>query len=415
MLLHVRAEVVFDTLGFVAASAVMKYTTGPGMTANPLFLLGAVAGLIGVQFVSLERTRVPIRIGERAFGRFVDARPGHAEIPQASARPDLSGKSVQRLRRIAAEHRRQAGDHVGDGGRVIGQSVRQYDRVGLGVRQIECAAQCVAELVVQRHTDRAEAGCAQPCAVECIAPRGAVERIGGDRGEGGGELGDPVERHQRHDRIAIARIERFDGMGDGVDPARARERRRQGERQIDVVDHHLGHHPRTRLRALRTAFRFPQDRRHLGPGISGRDDDLRQIRAQRDRLAEADGRSAADRDDPVGGQGLDDRHRLGGHLDRGVHDGAGEHSGAAIAQLRGDGVGVLLLRRGCQYDYARQTEATDLVRQRRQRARSEDHSGRIGLIDEFDRHQACPTAGLAREAACPADLFGARTNKIRAR
>lgn len=37
----------------VVASAVMKYTTGPGMTANPLFLLGAVAGLIGVQFVSL--------------------------------------------------------------------------------------------------------------------------------------------------------------------------------------------------------------------------------------------------------------------------------------------------------------------------------------------------------------------------
>ena len=37
----------------VVSSVVMKYTTGPGMTANPLFLLGAVAGLIGVQFVSL--------------------------------------------------------------------------------------------------------------------------------------------------------------------------------------------------------------------------------------------------------------------------------------------------------------------------------------------------------------------------
>jgi glycosyltransferase involved in cell wall biosynthesis len=37
----------------VAASAAMKYTTGPGMTQNPLFLLGAVAGLIGVQFLSL--------------------------------------------------------------------------------------------------------------------------------------------------------------------------------------------------------------------------------------------------------------------------------------------------------------------------------------------------------------------------
>jgi glycosyltransferase involved in cell wall biosynthesis len=37
----------------VASSVVMKYTTGPGMTQNPLFLLGAVAWLIGVQFVSL--------------------------------------------------------------------------------------------------------------------------------------------------------------------------------------------------------------------------------------------------------------------------------------------------------------------------------------------------------------------------
>jgi glycosyltransferase involved in cell wall biosynthesis len=37
----------------VAAAVVMKYTVGMGMTANPLFLLGAVSGLIGVQFVSL--------------------------------------------------------------------------------------------------------------------------------------------------------------------------------------------------------------------------------------------------------------------------------------------------------------------------------------------------------------------------
>jgi len=37
----------------LAASAVMKYTTGPGMTANPLFLLGVMVELIGVQFLSL--------------------------------------------------------------------------------------------------------------------------------------------------------------------------------------------------------------------------------------------------------------------------------------------------------------------------------------------------------------------------
>jgi hypothetical protein len=42
-------------LGFVCllVSLVMKYTTGPGMTENPLFLFGAMAELTGVQFLSL--------------------------------------------------------------------------------------------------------------------------------------------------------------------------------------------------------------------------------------------------------------------------------------------------------------------------------------------------------------------------
>ena len=53
---------VFGTLGLgcmalgflcLAVSLVMKYTTGPGMTANPLFLFGAMAELTGVQFLSL--------------------------------------------------------------------------------------------------------------------------------------------------------------------------------------------------------------------------------------------------------------------------------------------------------------------------------------------------------------------------
>jgi glycosyltransferase involved in cell wall biosynthesis len=37
----------------ILTSVGMKYTTGPGMTANPLFLLGVMAELIGVQFLSL--------------------------------------------------------------------------------------------------------------------------------------------------------------------------------------------------------------------------------------------------------------------------------------------------------------------------------------------------------------------------
>lgn len=37
----------------IVASIAMKYTTGPGMTANPLFLLGVMSELMGVQFLSL--------------------------------------------------------------------------------------------------------------------------------------------------------------------------------------------------------------------------------------------------------------------------------------------------------------------------------------------------------------------------
>lgn len=37
----------------IFASMVMKYTTGPGMTANPLFLLGVMVELMGMQFLSL--------------------------------------------------------------------------------------------------------------------------------------------------------------------------------------------------------------------------------------------------------------------------------------------------------------------------------------------------------------------------
>ncbi len=37
----------------IVASVVMKYTTGPGMTDNPLFLLGVMIELLGMQFLSL--------------------------------------------------------------------------------------------------------------------------------------------------------------------------------------------------------------------------------------------------------------------------------------------------------------------------------------------------------------------------
>ena len=47
--------------------------------------------------------------------------------------------------------------------------------MGLGMRQVEAAAQRVAELVVQRHADRAEHGAAEPGAVERV-PRASMSR-----------------------------------------------------------------------------------------------------------------------------------------------------------------------------------------------------------------------------------------------
>jgi glycosyltransferase involved in cell wall biosynthesis len=87
----------------VLASAAMKYTTGPGMTANPLFLLGAVAGLIGVQFVSLGLmgevlTRVYFESqGKRPY-RVRDRRNlGKARLP-AGWRRDAGSKRQARSR-----------------------------------------------------------------------------------------------------------------------------------------------------------------------------------------------------------------------------------------------------------------------------------------------------------------------------
>lgn len=50
--------------------------------------------------------------------------------------------------------------------------MREDDGVGFGVRHVEGAAECVAELVVQGHADGAEAGAAEPGAVEGFLARG---------------------------------------------------------------------------------------------------------------------------------------------------------------------------------------------------------------------------------------------------
>jgi hypothetical protein len=82
---------------------------------------------------------------------------------------------------------------------------------------------------------------------------------------------------------------------------------------------------------------------------------------QGDRLAEADRRSAADRDAAVGAQ-------LGGHLpgetsdlDRHMHARLREHAGRLPAQGGGDRPAGDLLLRGAQDQYPGQPQSRDLV------------------------------------------------------
>lgn len=92
------------------------------------------------------------------------------------------------------------------------------DGVGFAMRQVETAAQRVAQLVVKRHTYLAQHRAAQLGAepAACVArwPARADACIG----------------HQRYDRIAFLRMQPLDGMGDAADAADKRHGSRQRAR-----------------------------------------------------------------------------------------------------------------------------------------------------------------------------------------
>ncbi|MCY1250805.1 hypothetical protein D9M72_644820 [compost metagenome] len=77
---------------------------------------------------------------------------------------------------------------------------------------------------------------------------------------------------------------------------------------------------------LSAAFRLSEDRRYFRTGVGGRDNDLRQIGAVGDRLAEPGGGSAAKGDDTVGAALVDRFHRLCRDLDWRMHHGPGKNA-----------------------------------------------------------------------------------------
>src|SRR4051794_38363871 len=89
-------------------------------------------------------------------------------------------------------------------------------------------------------------------------------------------------------------------MRDGVHARRDRQSSRKGESEIDVVNDEFGKDLERALCRLPSKIGLTQYWRRFRTGIRRRDDDLRKIGSQRDRLAEPGGRTTAERDGAVG-------------------------------------------------------------------------------------------------------------------
>ena len=187
---------------------------------------------------------------------------------------------------------------------------------------------------------------------------------------------------QRGDRVAILRVERLDRVSDRVDPRGDGDRDRQAERQIDVVDHRLRQDARVALRRLLPIRGLAENIGHLRAGVGGGNDDLRQIGAQGERLAESGGRAAADRDRAIRLGRLERGEGALGDSDRGMHRRAGKQPGGERPELRDDvGAGRFLLR-GREDEGAAAAERLHLVGQRRERAGAEHDPRGMRGIDE---------------------------------
>ena len=81
------------------------------------------------------------------------------------------------------------------------------------------------------------------------------------------------------DRIAVFGVEALRGMRHRVERAGDAEAERQAQRQLRIVEHHLGQDLRVAERGLHAVGGLAEDVGHLRPGIGGGDHDLRQVGA----------------------------------------------------------------------------------------------------------------------------------------
>ena len=104
----------------------------------------------------------------------------HAERRQRERSAQAAGKREQSTSGIGyAERTCDPAHGVRCRSGVVGNGIGQHDGVGRGMGQPQ-AAQHMAEFVMQRHSDQAQAGAASPGTVQRIRPGSLVGRIPDD-------------------------------------------------------------------------------------------------------------------------------------------------------------------------------------------------------------------------------------------
>ena len=181
---------------------------------------------------------------------------------------------------------------------------------------------------------------------------------------------------------------------------RSGDGQRQLQQQVRIVDHRLRQDLWARLRQLHAALGLAEDRRHLRAGERRRDDDLRQIGAQRDRLRQPDRRAAADRQNAVRLHRRHRRQRRLRDIGRRMHLRPGIDDPRPLADHPREGRGDIGLRRRRDHHGARNAQPIQLGADRGAGAGPEDDAAGVGGVGEVHRYPPGPIA------APPSPLVG---------
>ncbi len=198
--------------------------------------------------------------------------------------------------------------------------------------------------------------------------------VRGDGRQRAAESGDASLCQHRSYRVAVPGVQRLDRVGHCVHAGDDRQASRHVERQLNVVDDDARQYLGRAQSRLSPLLCLSQDGGRFRPCVGRRNGNLWQAGAQRQRLAEAGRRTAAERYQAIGrrrGQPFQDPLS---HFDRRVHGRVrGKTHGAIAEQLENFSRGRLCVMRVGQDEGAAAAQPAHFICDARERALTEDH------------------------------------------